>query len=211
MGLQLDASIPIPDADTSIYISVPYYYDFAAAGAARRGRSLAGGDSARSGLYRQLEGYLAQVLQCHGRRVEGGDCGVQVVGARAPGAGGHDCLLRAMCEASAAPLHQEVCPHRTDDALMYSEQGLLGDAVNFLLTANYAGYEKDDRFQSYRAAQSRGQVLHCPVVQLYCTVVCSWPGTALSTTPPARSPSSPSSPAARSSQPPRCCCSFYET
>jgi len=126
LGLQLDASIPIPDADTSIYISVPYYYDFAAAGAARRGRSLAGGDSARSGLYRQLEGYLAQV-----------------VGARAPGAGGHDCLLRAMCEASAAPLHQE---------------GLLGDAVNFLLTANYAGYEKDDRFQSYRAAQSRGQL-----------------------------------------------------
>ena len=139
-----------------------------------------------------------------------GDCAVQVVGARAPGAGGHDCLLRAMCEASAAPLHQEVCAHPTDNALMYSKQGLLGDAVNFLLTANYAGYEKDDRFQSYRAAQSRGQVLRCPVV-LYCTAVSSWPGTAPSTTPPAPSPSSPSSPAARSSHPPHCCCSFYET
>ena len=59
------------------------------------------------------------------------------------GADGHACLLRAMCEASATPLHDE---------------GLLGDAVNFLLTANYATEETDEKFKKYFAAQAQGQV-----------------------------------------------------
>ena len=60
------------------------------------------------------------------------------------GADGHACLLRAMCEASSTPLHDE---------------GILGDAVNFLLTANYASEETDDKFMKYLDAQSRGQVI----------------------------------------------------
>ena len=59
------------------------------------------------------------------------------------GADGHACLLRAMCEASATPLHDE---------------GLLGDAVNFLLTANYATKETDEKLKEYVAAQAQGQV-----------------------------------------------------
>ena len=59
------------------------------------------------------------------------------------GADGHQCLLRAMCEASSTPLHDE---------------GILGDAVTFLLTSNYAAEESDERFKKYFAAQAKGQV-----------------------------------------------------
>ena len=60
------------------------------------------------------------------------------------GADGHACLLRAMCEASSTPLHDE---------------GILGDAVNFLLTANYAAEDTDEKFKEYLAAQAKGQVI----------------------------------------------------
>ena len=59
------------------------------------------------------------------------------------GADGHACLLRAMCEASSTPLHDE---------------GILGDAVNFLLTANYVAEENDKKFKKYLEAQAVGQV-----------------------------------------------------
>ena len=49
----------------------------------------------------------------------------------------------AMCEASSTPLHDE---------------GILGDAVNFLLTANYASEENDEKFKKYLEAQAVGQV-----------------------------------------------------
>ena len=58
------------------------------------------------------------------------------------GADGHHCLLRAMCEVGSNPFHDE---------------GILGDVVNFLLTGNYVQEEEDQRFQSYVAAQERGQ------------------------------------------------------
>ena len=61
------------------------------------------------------------------------------------GADGHACLLRAMCEAGATPLHDE---------------GILGDVVNFLLTANYATEETDDKFKEYLEAQAKGQVMY---------------------------------------------------
>ena len=48
-----------------------------------------------------------------------------------------------MCEASSTPLHGE---------------GLIGDAVTFLLTANYAADEQDKKFKKYFAAQAKGQV-----------------------------------------------------
>ena len=61
------------------------------------------------------------------------------------GADGHACLLRAMCEVSSTPLHDE---------------GLLGDAVNFLLSAthNYIA-EESDMFKDYLGAQAKGQVI----------------------------------------------------
>ena len=59
------------------------------------------------------------------------------------GADGHSCLLRAMCEVGSNPFHEE---------------GILGDAVNFLLTGNYAAEEEDERFLSYQEAQATGQI-----------------------------------------------------
>ena len=48
-----------------------------------------------------------------------------------------------MCEASSTPLHDE---------------GIIGDAVTFLLTTNYATEEEDEKFKKYFAAQAKGQV-----------------------------------------------------
>ena len=72
-------------------------------------------------MYETMEGYIAQITQSDG----------------------HACLLRAMCEASAYPLHDE---------------GVLGDAINFLLTANHVAEESDQQLKPYTAAQSKGQV-----------------------------------------------------
>ena len=49
-----------------------------------------------------------------------------------------------MCEASSTPLHDE---------------GLIGDAITFLLTANYVTDEPDNKFKKYFAAQAKGQVM----------------------------------------------------
>ena len=51
--------------------------------------------------------------------------------------------MKINVQASSTPLHDE---------------GLLGDAVTFLLTANYATEETDARFKKYFAAQAKGQV-----------------------------------------------------
>ena len=51
--------------------------------------------------------------------------------------------IKINVQASSTPLHDE---------------GLLGDAVTFLLTANYATEETDARFKKYFAAQAKGQV-----------------------------------------------------
>ena len=59
------------------------------------------------------------------------------------GADGHSCLLRAMCEASSTPLHDE---------------GIIGDAITFLLTTNYVADESDQKFKKYFAAQAKGKV-----------------------------------------------------
>ena len=66
---------------------------------------------------------------------------------------GHACMLRAMCEASAAPLHSD---------------GLLGDALNLLLSAGHAlvGGEEEDvgSYQEYSEAQTEGMVSVCLVL-----------------------------------------------
>ena len=61
---------------------------------------------------------------------------------RFSGADGQSCLLRAMCEVGSNPFHDD---------------GILGDALNFILASNYATEETDERFQSYLQAQSHGQ------------------------------------------------------
>ena len=60
---------------------------------------------------------------------------------------GHACMLRAMCEASATPLHSD---------------GLLGDALNLLLSAGHAlvgGSEEEiGSYREYSEAQTEGMV-----------------------------------------------------
>ena len=110
------------DLDTTLYISAPFSMSFPSNGRAS-GRSLSsvGSDFSRSSMYKHIETYMGEMT----------------------GADGHACLLRAMCEASSHPLHDE---------------GLIGDAVNFLLTANYAAEETDKKFKKYLGAQAKGQV-----------------------------------------------------
>ena len=48
-----------------------------------------------------------------------------------------------MCEASSTPLHDE---------------GIIGDAITFLLTTNYVADESDQKFKKYFAAQAKGKV-----------------------------------------------------
>ena len=124
-GISFDASVPIPDLGTTVFMSVPFRFSFPSTSArSGTGRSLDGGSGSqgmRSTLYRGVEKYMGHIT----------------------GADGQACLLRAMCEASSIPLHDE---------------GIIGDAVTFLLTTNYATEEEDDRFKKYFAAQAKGQV-----------------------------------------------------
>ena len=124
MGLTLDMTIPIPDLSSEVLVTVPFSLDFPTSSARSfSGRSFSSGlESPRASMYKYVEKYMSQIT----------------------GADGHACLLRAMCEAGATPLHDE---------------GILGDAVNFLLTANYASEETDDKFRKYLEAQATGQVV----------------------------------------------------
>merc|ERR1719244_199510 len=121
----LDLTLPLPDIGSEILVTVPFSLDLpTSSGRSASGRSFSSSSSSlspRSTMYKTIEKYMSQVT----------------------GADGHACLLRAMCEASATPLHDE---------------GLLGDAVNFLLTANYATEETDEKFKEYVAAQAQGQL-----------------------------------------------------
>jgi hypothetical protein len=60
---------------------------------------------------------------------------------------GRACLLRAICEANATPDHDD---------------GLLGDAVNLLLSASHAlrhgEEEADEHYREYLAAEARGRL-----------------------------------------------------
>ena len=128
--ITFDANIPLPDLNTAIFISVPFQFRYPSTprSFSEDGRSFSDGGldlnrggSTRSALYSGLESGVAHLT----------------------GADGHACLLRAMCEASSTPLHDE---------------GLIGDAITFLLTANWAVEEPDNRFKKYYAAQVKGQV-----------------------------------------------------
>ena len=101
---------------------MPFVFDFPTTQKSGTGRSLEGSsEGMRSALYKGVEKYMGHIT----------------------GADGQSCLLRAMCEASSIPLHDE---------------GIIGDAVTFLLTTNYATEEEDERFKKYFDAQATGQV-----------------------------------------------------
>merc|ERR1712083_863831 len=121
----LDLTLPMPDIGSEILVTVPFSLDLPTSSSrSASGRSFSSSSSSlpsRSTMYKTIEKYMSQ----------------------ATGADGHACLLRAMCEASATPLHDE---------------GLLGDAVNFLLTANYATEETNEKLKEYVAAQTQGQL-----------------------------------------------------
>ena len=123
MAFTIDLTIPIPDLSSEVLVTVPFSVDFPTSSARSfSGRSFSSAlESPRASMYKYIEKYMSQVT----------------------GADGHACLLRAMCEASSTPLHDE---------------GILGDAVNFLLTAYYASEENYEKFKKYLEAQPVGQV-----------------------------------------------------
>merc|ERR1739848_642094 len=97
--MQFSMRIPIDQLNSAISISIPFYAPFG-------GRSSSGGaESTRLNLYREMEGYVSQITRTDG----------------------HSCLLRAMCEVSANPGH---------------EDGLMGDITNFLLTGSYSAADQ---------------------------------------------------------------------
>ena len=90
VGISFDASIPLDDLNSAIYISVPFSFSLPEAVSTKSdgygtGRSLSSVGPSRSSMYKSLEGYVAKMT----------------------GSDGHACLLRAMCETSATPLHDD--------------------------------------------------------------------------------------------------------
>ena len=90
VGISFDASIPLDDLNSAIYISVPFSFSLPEAVSTKSdgygtGRSLSAVGPSRSSMYKSLEGYVARMT----------------------GSDGHACLLRAMCETSATPLHDD--------------------------------------------------------------------------------------------------------
>ena len=118
MSITLQIAIPVPDLNTQVFIYVPLRYSFpsssrkseAGSGSGTgfvSGRSFSSViESPRASMYKSIEGYIAQITRMDG----------------------HACLLRAMCEASAYPLHDE---------------GIVGDAFNFFLLTNSASEETE--------------------------------------------------------------------
>ena len=91
-SLLFNARIPITQLNSAISISIPFVTPFGRSASGGLGRSFSGETEAtRLNLYREMEGYVGQITRTDG----------------------HSCLLRAMCEVSANPGH--------DDGLMGKE------------------------------------------------------------------------------------------
>ena len=89
-SLQFRARIPIDQLNSAISISIPFYAPFGGrssrSSSVGQGRSFSGeAESTRLNLYREMESYVGQILRTDG----------------------HSCLLRAMCEVSANPGHED--------------------------------------------------------------------------------------------------------
>jgi len=126
-SFNFDAAIPLDDLSSAIYISIPFSFSLPSGASSKtdygQGRSLGGVADVptRALMYKHLEGYVSQIT----------------------GSDGHACLLRAMCETSASPLHDD---------------GILGDAINFLLTGSYSAADAKATDKTYFEAQAKGQL-----------------------------------------------------
>jgi len=112
--------IPISELSTSLTMSVPFSFEFPST-ASSSGRSFGGHE--RGDVYTALEKYISS----------------------SAGVNGHACLLRAICEVSLAPKHND---------------GLVGDAVNMLLSTGttLASITKEDEtIREYVEAQDHAQ------------------------------------------------------
>ena len=90
MSVSFDLSIPLTDLGSAVYVYVPFSFSFPTSSATDKsnygtGRSLNGAGPSRGLMYQHMENYVAQMT----------------------GSDGHKCLLRAMCETSATPLHDD--------------------------------------------------------------------------------------------------------
>ena len=97
VNIYLSARIPLPDLNSAISVTAPFYFDFpiqSERGATdyfgftgySTGRSLnSGAETGRVKMYKEVETYVNRIT----------------------GADGRSCLLRAMCETSANPLHDD--------------------------------------------------------------------------------------------------------
>ena len=147
VSLLLSARIPLPDLSSTISISAPFYFDFpvqSERGATDyfgftgygTGRSL-GAETGRVAMYKEVETYVNRIT----------------------GADGHSCLLRAMCETSATPLHDDgILGKMMSEDMNLSSQMFPGDAINFLMTGSFSVADSLSSDKSYFEAQAKGQV-----------------------------------------------------
>lgn len=120
--------MPLPDLNSEISVEVPFSFDLPTAVSTKR--SVSG---------RSLSGTNSDHVSVRSllyRKIEG------LVGS-ITGGYGQPCLLRAMCEVGSNPFHDD---------------GIIGDVMNFLLSANFADEEEDERFKTYLKAQTNGKV-----------------------------------------------------
>ena len=97
-SLLFNARIPITQLNSAISISIPFTTPFgrSASGGVGLGRSFSGETEAtRLNLYREMEGYVSQITRTDG----------------------HSCLLRAMCEVSANPGHDDGLMGKTREVM----------------------------------------------------------------------------------------------
>ena len=149
VSLLLSARIPLPDLSSTISVSAPFYFDFpiqSERGASDyfgftgygTGRSFSlGAETGRVAMYKEVETYVNRIT----------------------GADGHSCLLRAMCETSATPLHDDgILGKRMSGNITMASQIFSGDAINFLMTGSFSVADSLSSDKSYFEAQAKGQV-----------------------------------------------------
>ena len=155
--------IPLTQFGTSMSISIPLYVPFTSQSSLRK-RSIDDDDdddkyyeeprslSTRLGMYKEMEGYVDKIFKKDG----------------------HSCLLRAMCEASANPQHDDGILGKTGTPVSVGViSDTLGDLTNFLLTGSYSAPDQNsEEGRPYLEAQAVGQV-GLSVVALSNLICCS--------------------------------------
>ena len=142
MSISIRMSIPLTQFGTSMSISIPLYVPFTSQSTNNEEdyedyeepRSL----STRLGMYKEMEGYVDKIFKKDG----------------------HSCLLRAMCEASANPQHDDGILGKPGTPVSVGVIcDTLGDLTNFLLTGSYSAPDQNsEEGRPYLEAQAVGQV-----------------------------------------------------